>query len=209
MPFRFARMCVLLGIVFCEGKLIRIRYNLRSLMVRRVQRDDRVSGRAGGDDPFHPVGIRRGPARHRYEKALSDNWIVLSRGTTDEGGSYITRDQYEIIKSRRRSPRLQQGEALVSPEVITGFNRGGDIARRNRLWHVPSRRLSGREPGAQPDAHRVADVGCTTALRNDRRSQAGRALSQFGDRKRFQIRPPHFQNRRRLLRSRTARASRK
>jgi len=54
--------------------------------------------------------------------AVSDNWIVLSRGTTSEGGSYISRDQYEIIKSRAQIATAPDGQALVSPEVVTGFN---------------------------------------------------------------------------------------
>jgi len=54
--------------------------------------------------------------------AVRDNWIVISRGTTSEGGSYITRDQYEILKSRTQIATTSDGQALVSPEVITGFN---------------------------------------------------------------------------------------
>jgi ABC-type lipoprotein release transport system permease subunit len=54
--------------------------------------------------------------------AVSDNWIVLSRGTTNEGGSYVTRDQYEILKSRAQIATTSDGQALVSPEVVTGFN---------------------------------------------------------------------------------------
>src|SRR5271170_977067 len=56
------------------------------------------------------------------KSAVGDNWIVLSRGTTNEGGSYITRDQYEIIKSRSEIATTPDGQALVSPEVVTGFN---------------------------------------------------------------------------------------
>lgn len=54
--------------------------------------------------------------------AVSDNWIVLSRGTTNEGGSFISREQYEIIKSRSQVAANRDGQPLVSPEVISGFN---------------------------------------------------------------------------------------
>jgi len=54
--------------------------------------------------------------------AVSENWIVLSRGTNNEPGSFISREQYEIIKSRSQIETLPGNEALVSPEIITGFN---------------------------------------------------------------------------------------
>lgn len=54
--------------------------------------------------------------------AVSDNWIVLSRGTTNEGGSFISREQYEIIKSRGQIATARDGQPLASPEIINGFN---------------------------------------------------------------------------------------
>src|SRR5208337_5031917 len=65
---------------------------------------------------------------------LPDNYIVLSRGTTDEGGSFITHEQYEIIKSRTQIATTADGQALVSPEVITGLNPiGYQVHRGMRL----------------------------------------------------------------------------
>jgi putative ABC transport system permease protein len=58
--------------------------------------------------------------------AIADNWIVLSRGTTNEGGSFISREQYEIIKSRTQIATAADGQALVSPEMVTGFNPAPD-----------------------------------------------------------------------------------
>jgi putative ABC transport system permease protein len=58
--------------------------------------------------------------------AVSDNWIIVSRGTTNEGGSFISREQYEIIKSRAEIATAVDGQALVSPEVVTGFNPAPD-----------------------------------------------------------------------------------
>jgi ABC-type antimicrobial peptide transport system permease subunit len=54
--------------------------------------------------------------------AVSDNWIVLSRGTTNEGGSFISREQYEIVKSRSQIATSPDGQPLASPEIINGFN---------------------------------------------------------------------------------------
>src|SRR5260370_5852964 len=54
--------------------------------------------------------------------AVSDNWIVLSRGTTNEGGSFIAREQYEMIKSRSQIATAHDGQPRASPEIINGFN---------------------------------------------------------------------------------------
>ncbi|MGH7812429.1 MAG: ABC transporter permease [Candidatus Binataceae bacterium] len=54
--------------------------------------------------------------------ALNNNWIVLSRGTNNEPGSFISREQYEIIKARDQIATTPDGQALVSPEIVTGFN---------------------------------------------------------------------------------------
>jgi len=58
--------------------------------------------------------------------AVSDNWIVLSRGTTNEGGSFISREQYEIIKARSQIATARDGQPLASPEIINGFNPNPD-----------------------------------------------------------------------------------
>ena len=73
---------------------------------------------------------------------------MLSRGTTDEGGSFITHEQYEIIKSRPQIAATADGQALVSPEVITGFNPDPAAAVTSRRdVHAAARRLSNRLPG--------------------------------------------------------------
>jgi len=91
--------------------------------------------------------------------AMTDNWIVLSRGTTNEGGSFISREQYEIIKSRSQIAATPDGQALVSPEVITGFNPLPDVEPSSAMFtllrgvypiayrvHREMRLLSGRWP---------------------------------------------------------------
>ncbi len=103
--------------------MIPIRYNLRSLMVRRATTlMTAVVVALVVMILFILSGFVAGLRATVLRSAASDNWIVLSRGTTTEGGSYITRDQYEILKSRAQIATTQDGQALVSPEVVTGFN---------------------------------------------------------------------------------------
>jgi putative ABC transport system permease protein len=103
--------------------VIPIRYNLRSLMVRRATSAMTASVVALVVMLlFILSGFVAGLRATVMANALTDNWIVLSRGTTDEGSSFISRDQYEIIKSRPQIAATADGQALVSPEVITGFN---------------------------------------------------------------------------------------
>ncbi len=103
--------------------MIPIRYNLRSLMVRRATSVmTAVVVALVVMILFILSGFVAGLRATVLRSAVSDNWIVISRGTTNEGGSYITRDQYEILKSRPQIAGTQDGQALVSPEVVTGFN---------------------------------------------------------------------------------------
>jgi putative ABC transport system permease protein len=103
--------------------VIPIRYNLRSLMVRRATAAMTASVVALVVMLlFILSGFVAGLRATVMGNALTDNWIVLSRGTTDEGGSFISHEQYEIIKSRPQIATTPDGQALISPEVITGFN---------------------------------------------------------------------------------------
>ena len=103
--------------------MIPIRYNLRSLMVRRATSImTAVVVALVVMILFILSGFVAGLRATVLRSAVGDNWIVLSRGTTNEGGSYITRDQYEILKSRPQIATTSEGQALVSPEVVTGFN---------------------------------------------------------------------------------------
>ena len=58
--------------------------------------------------------------------AVEGDWIILSRGATSEPDSYITREQYEILRSRPQVARDANGQELVSPEIVTGFNPAPD-----------------------------------------------------------------------------------
>jgi putative ABC transport system permease protein len=54
------------------------------------------------------------------------NWIALSRGVTSEPGSYVTLDQYEIVRARPELAQGIDGAPLVSPEMVTAFNPAAD-----------------------------------------------------------------------------------
>ena len=115
--------------------MIPIRYNLRSLMVRRATSAMTASVVALVVMLlFILSGFVAGLRATVMANALTDNWIVLSRGTTDEGSSFISRDQYEIIKSHPQIAAAPDGQALVSPEVITGFNPVPDAPPANSMF---------------------------------------------------------------------------
>ena len=140
--------------------MIPIRYNLRSLMVRRATSVMTASVVALVVMLlFILSGFVAGLRATVMRSAMTDNWIVLSRGTTNEGGSFISREQYEIIKSRSQIAATPDGQALVSPEVITGFNPLPDVEPSSAMFtllrgvypiayrvHREMRLLSGRWP---------------------------------------------------------------
>ena len=115
--------------------MIPIRYNLRSLMVRRATAAMTASVVALVVMLlFILSGFVAGLRATVMQNALPDNWIVLSRGTTDEGASFITHEQYEIVKSRPQIATAADGQALISPEVITGFNANPSAPQSQSLF---------------------------------------------------------------------------
>ena len=95
--------------------MIPIRYNLRSLMVRRATAAMTASVVALVVMLlFILSGFVAGLRATVMQNALPDNWIVLSRGTTDEGGSFITHEQYEIIKSGTNEKVFEYSEEVSS-----------------------------------------------------------------------------------------------
>ena len=115
--------------------MIPIRYNLRSLMVRRATSAMTASVVALVVMLlFILSGFVAGLRATVMNSGLPDNYIVLSRGTTDEGGSFITHEQYEIIKSRPQITTTADGRALISPEMITGFNANPDAPPSQSLF---------------------------------------------------------------------------
>ena len=128
--------------------MIPIRYNLRSLMVRRATAAMTASVVALVVMLlFILSGFVAGLRATVMQNALPDNWIVLSRGTTDEGASFISHEQYEIVKSRPQIATTADGQALISPEMITGFNAEPDAP--------PSQSLFTMLRGVYPIAYQV------------------------------------------------------
>ena len=103
--------------------MIPLRYNIRSAMVRRTTSLLTVLGVAlVVMILFILLGFIAGLRRTVLQAGASSAWIVLSRGVTNEPGSYITREQYEIMRSRPEIATAPSGEVLISPEMVTGFN---------------------------------------------------------------------------------------
>jgi ABC-type antimicrobial peptide transport system permease subunit len=55
------------------------------------------------------------------QSAVRGNWIVTSRAADSEPSSYVSREQYLVIRGRPQIVTDADGTVLVSPEMITGF----------------------------------------------------------------------------------------
>jgi ABC-type antimicrobial peptide transport system permease subunit len=103
--------------------VIPIKYNVRSLMVRRMTSAMTAIGIAMVVlILFILFGFAAGLRTTVLKAALRGNWIVLSRGTTAEPQSFVTREQYDVLKTRLEIALSATGAALVSPEMVTAFN---------------------------------------------------------------------------------------
>jgi putative ABC transport system permease protein len=103
--------------------MIPIRYNLRSLMVRRGTSLMTAAGVAlVVMILFLLLGFIEGLRSTMTNAAEGGNWIVLSRSVNTESSSYVSREQYEIIRAHREVAAGAKGEPLVSPEIVAAFN---------------------------------------------------------------------------------------
>jgi putative ABC transport system permease protein len=103
--------------------MIPIRYNLRSLAVRRGTSLMTVAGVAlVVMILFILLGFIEGLRATMANAAEHGNWIVLSRSVTTESSSYVSREQYEIIRAHREIAADAKGAPLVSPEIVAAFN---------------------------------------------------------------------------------------
>ncbi len=103
--------------------MVPIRYNLRSLMVRRTTAAMTAFGVAlVVMILFILLGFIAGLRATMVGAGARGNWIVLSRSVTSEASSYVSREQYEIIRSRAEIAANPKGDALISPEIVTSFN---------------------------------------------------------------------------------------
>ena len=102
--------------------MIPVRYNLRSLMVRRTTSAMTALVVALVVMVlFILSGFIAGIRGTVMQSAVSGNVIVTSRAANSEPASYVSREQYEIIKSRPQIATDADGTVLVSPEMMTGF----------------------------------------------------------------------------------------
>jgi putative ABC transport system permease protein len=112
--------------------VIPVRYNLRSLMVRRTTSLMTALGVAlVVMIVFILLGFIAGLRSTMLQSGAGGAWIILSRGVTSEPGSYITREQYEILRSRAEIASDDSGQPLISPEAVTGFDATPDAVASN------------------------------------------------------------------------------
>lgn len=102
--------------------MIPLRYNVRSLLVRRTTSLMTAMGVALVVMLlFILSGFIAGMRQTILMAGSHGNWIVLSRGMTSEPGSFVSREQYEIVRSRAEVATDGSGAPLISPEIVTGF----------------------------------------------------------------------------------------
>jgi putative ABC transport system permease protein len=103
--------------------VIPIAYNVRSLMVRRTTSLMTALGIALVVMVVVILLSFVTGLRQSLELAGEPgHWIVLSRGTTSEGESYIPREQADILRARPEIATDASGAALFSPEMVVPFN---------------------------------------------------------------------------------------
>jgi putative ABC transport system permease protein len=128
--------------------VIPVRYNIRSLAVRRTASIMTAMGVAlVVMILFVLLGFIAGLQRTVLQAGNAGNWIVLSRGVSNEPGSYITLQQYEIIRTRPEVATDKSGQALISPEMVTGFNAAPESVESNTSFTLLR--------GVYPIAYRV------------------------------------------------------
>lgn len=115
--------------------MIPLRYNLRSLLVRRLTSAmTAVCVALVVMIVFILLCLIAG-LRHAAAEAVDDgNWIVVSHAATSEPASFITHEQYQIVESRTEIQTDPEGKPLVSPEILTGFNADPDAPQGRTLF---------------------------------------------------------------------------
>ncbi len=103
--------------------MVPVKYSLRSLMVRRTTSAMTVLGIAlVVMILFILLGFVAGLRATMLGAAENGNWIVLARSVTSEASSFVTREQYEIIRTRAEIAADANGDPLVSPEIVASFD---------------------------------------------------------------------------------------
>src|SRR5579863_5354600 len=97
---------------------IPLKYNRRSLLVRRVSNAMTGAGMALVVAVFVVIMAMVAGLAHAIQHSGSDeNLIVLARGSTTETGSSLKLDQFEALKFLAAIRRDASGNPLVSPEL--------------------------------------------------------------------------------------------
>ncbi|HUA32920.1 MAG TPA: ABC transporter permease [Candidatus Binataceae bacterium] len=105
------------------SQLIPLKYNLRSLVVRKTTSLMTAAGVAMVVMIVVLLLSLVGGLRASLELAVEPhNWMVLSRGTSSEVESYIPREQYDVLRTRKEIATDASGAALISPEMVASFN---------------------------------------------------------------------------------------
>jgi putative ABC transport system permease protein len=103
--------------------VIPFRYSLRSLNVRRTTSVLAALGIGLVAMVVVVLLSLVGGIRRSLELAADPRvWILLSRGINSEPESYIPRQEFDILRTRPEIAVNAQGEALISPELVTPFN---------------------------------------------------------------------------------------
>jgi putative ABC transport system permease protein len=103
--------------------VIPLRYNFRSLVVRRTTSVMTALGVAlVVMILLLLLGFVEGLRHTMLLAGTQGNWIILSRGVASESASFISRDEYVTLKTRPEIGADASGAALVSPELVTGFD---------------------------------------------------------------------------------------
>jgi len=169
---------------------IPLRYNVRSLVVRRTTSIMTAVGVAlVVMILLLLLGFVEGLRHTLLLAGTHGNWVILSRGVAAESSSYVSRDEYVTLKTRPEIATDPTGAALVSPELVTGFDPDPDKPFSTQTFvrgvypiayhvHNHMRLVSGRwpEPGqsewavGQKLAARYPQLTPPAALRFGRRT---------------------------------------
>ncbi len=102
---------------------IPIKYNLRNLVVRKVSTGMTVLGIALVVTVFLLVmSLAEGVRKTLTTTVSAKNVIVLRVGAQSDVQSYVSRDQFEAIRTLEGIERDKDGQPLVSPEVVVLIN---------------------------------------------------------------------------------------
>jgi ABC-type lipoprotein release transport system permease subunit len=110
--------------------MIPVRYNIRSLLVRRTT--SLMTALGVGMVVMLLLllsGFINGMRTTINSAARKGTWLLLQRGIKNEGG-FIPREQFYVIRSRAEIETDKDGNALISPEFVRGFNPTTNEPRR-------------------------------------------------------------------------------